>query len=213
MSSSEPPDVARLRAALASLSEQPGWPSADAERIFSALHGNLSAEERRAVVDELVQNPDAAAVWRMARELAPEEPAVAPPARRGGWTWASVAAVAVLALGLGWMFQPWQSFEEPAYRSVEQRSIASLVPADTPLRRAQPVLRWTAVEGARYRVRVLTAELDLLEEAEDLAAPQYALSADVLRRLPSGARILWQVEARIPGTAGLVSPTFSVRLE
>ena len=47
MSASAPIDVARLRAALASLSGK-GVGSADSERVFDALHGNLSAEERRA---------------------------------------------------------------------------------------------------------------------------------------------------------------------
>jgi hypothetical protein len=125
----------------------------------------------------------------------------------------SAVVALVLMLGLSWQFQPWWSSEAPPYRSVEQRSIASLMPAGTSLLRARPVLRWTAVEGARYRVRVFTTDLQLLEESEDLAAPEYPLSADVLRRIPSGARIFWQVEASVPGIAGLVSPTFSVHVE
>ena len=52
------------------------------ERVFDALHGNLSAEERRAVVDELVLNADAAEAWRLARELAPDPAPVAAPAGR-----------------------------------------------------------------------------------------------------------------------------------
>ena len=133
--------------------------------------------------------------------------------RSGVWSLVPVSAVVVLVLGLSWQFQPWRSSEDPAYRSVEPGSIASLVPAGTPLLRARPVLRWTAVEGARYRVRVFTMDLQLLEESEDLASPEYPLTADVLRRLPSGARIFWQVEASVPGSAGLVSPTFSVHVE
>jgi hypothetical protein len=88
-----------------------------------------------------------------------------------------------------------------------------MLPPGAVLPRAQPVLRWTPVEGARYRVRVLTSDLDLLEEVEDLAAPEYRVSPDAVRRIPSGGRLLWQVEARVPGTAAVTSPTFSIQVE
>ena len=212
MSTSEPTDVERLRAALARLGDEPGWPEVDAERLFSALHGDMSAEERRTVVDELVRNPRAAAVWRLARELEPDQPAAHTPAWGRTWTWLSVAAVVLLIVGAAWQFQPWRS-EAPVYRGAEPRSIASLVPANTRLSREQPVLRWTALEGARYRVRVLTPDLDLLDEAENLAASEYRLKPEVLRLIPPAGRILWQVEARVCGTAAVVSPTFSVQVE
>jgi len=61
----EPADVARLRAALASVRGD-GQSPVDAERIFDALHGRLTVEERQAVVEELLSNPDAAEAWRLA---------------------------------------------------------------------------------------------------------------------------------------------------
>lgn len=213
MSASEPNDVARLREALASLTGK-GSGSVDAERVFDALHGNLSAEERRAVVDELVLDPDAAETWRLARELAPDPAVVAASTGREAWRWLSIAAAAVLAVGLAWQFfGPRGSLKEPAYRSVEQRTITSLLPQGAVLSRTQPVLRWTAVEGARYRVRVLTPDLEVLQETGELTAPEYTLSADVLRRIPSGGQILWQVEGRVPGSGVVASPTFTVRVE
>ena len=109
--------------------------------------------------------------------------------------------------------QPERIAGEPAYRSVEQRTITSLLPPAAVLSRAQPVLRWTALEGARYRVRVLTPELQVLEETGELASPEHTLGSDVLRRIPAGGQILWQVEGRIRGSAVVVSPTFSVRVE
>jgi hypothetical protein len=211
--SADPNDVARLREALASLAGK-GSGSVDPERVFDALHGNLSAEERRAVVDELVVNPDAAETWRLARELAPEPAAAAVPTGRETWRWLSIAAAAVLAVGLAWRFLgPPGSPEEPAYRSVEQRTITSLLPQGAVLSRTQPVLRWTAVEGARYRVRVLTSDLEVLQETGELTGPEYTLSADVLRRIPSGGQFLWQVEGRVRGSAAIVSPTFNTRVE
>jgi hypothetical protein len=111
-----------------------------------------------------------------------------------------------------WQLQSVRSGRPPAYRSA-QSGIASLTPPDTPLSRAQPVLRWTPLEGARYRIRVLTPTLDVLDEAEEIVEPQYRLRDDVLRRIPSGSEMLWQVDAMVPGGAAASSPTFSVRVE
>jgi len=209
MSAPEPPDVARLREALARLSDDPGWPDADNERVFSALHGDMSPEERRAVVDELIRNPQAAAAWRLARELEPEEPM---PVSAVPWKWMSIAAMLVVIAGAFWLFPPWQS-EAPVFRGGEARTIASLLPGGVPLSRAEPVLRWSGLEGARYRVRVLTPELELLDESDDLAEPEYRLRDDVLRRIPARGRMLWQVEARVGGTPAVVSLTFSTQVE
>jgi hypothetical protein len=210
MSAHEPPDVERLRAALARLGEEPGWPDADTERLFSALHGEMTADERRAVVDELIRNPRAAAAWRLARELAPEQAHAEGRSRR--WAWMSAAALVLLAAGAAWQYQIWRA-EAPVFRSAEPRTIESRLPVDGRLSRTDPVLLWTAIEGASYRVRVLTPELDLLAEAGDQTLPEYRLPADVVARIASGGRVLWQVEARVPGTAPVVSPTFTVELE
>ena len=210
MSAPEPPDVARLREALARLDEEPGWPDADHERLFSALHGDMSAQERGAVVEELIRNPHAAAAWRLARELEPDQPARSSPRIAPAWTWMSIAASLVIVAGAAWMLQLWRS-EAPVFRGGEPSGIASLLPDDATLSRTEPVLRWTALEGARYRVRVLTPELDLLDESGDLAAPEYRLSDGVLQKIPPGSGILWQVEARLGGTA-VVSPTFSAQI-
>ena len=214
VSDTEPADVDRLREALASL-DRKGSPAVDAGRIFDALHGDLTEDERRAVVDELIANPEAAETWRLAQDLAP--PGHAPtvvPLDRGAWRWWAVAAAALLALAVGSQFAgPWRRVEAPVYRSTEQRAIASLLRSDQPLSRNKPVLRWTGIEGARYRLTVLTSALDVVDEVGNLTTPEYTVSTDALARFPSGAQLLWQVEARIPGEGAIVSPTFSVRVE
>ncbi len=209
MSTVEPGDVARLRAALASLRDE-GKAPVDAGRIFDAVHGQLSVAEREAVVEELLTNPDAAEAWRLAQELEPEAAAAAAP--RNEWSkWLAVAAAVVLVVGVGWQWL--RPAPEPVYRGSESRTITSALPPDGTLARTQPVLRWTGVEGWRYRVRVLTPELELLEESEETSAVEYAVSAASLQRVPSGGLILWQVEARVPEGGSIVSPTFSVRIE
>jgi hypothetical protein len=212
VSEEEPEDVERLRAAFASV-EADEQQRVDTEGIFDALHGTLDPEERRALVDELVSNPGAAEAWRLARELAPE------PGARGAelvrnWRWMAVAAGIALTLGIGWQLSgPSRDTTEPVYRGVESRSITSALPPDQTLPRAQPVLRWVGVPGARYRVRVLTPDLQVLEVSDESDVEQYRVSDETLRRIDAGGYILWQVEGRIPGDAVIVSPTFRVRVD
>ena len=216
MSASDPGDLARLREALASLAGKDSRKDSpvDVGRIFDALHGNLDVEERRAIVDELATDADAAEAWRLARELAPDAIAPSMARRLETWKWLSMAAALLLAVGLGWrLFSPSTPGTPPGYRGGEQRAITSGVPAGAPLSRSQPVLRWSSIEGARYQVRVLTPELQVLVETGELTTPDYRLSDDVLRRVAPGGVILWQVDARIPGSGVITSPTFSVRLE
>jgi hypothetical protein len=211
----DPDETTRLREAFASLSGgKPDGETVDAGRIFDAVHGEMSDEERRAIVEELALDADAAEAWRLARELGPEPvPAQVAP-RQDAWKWLSIAAAMVLAVGLGWrLISPGGPATAPGYRSGEQRAIASALPPGVPLSRARPTLQWTALEGARYRVRVLTPELAVLVESGELTSPAYTLSDGVLRRVAPGAQILWQVEARTAENAVVVSPTFSVRLE
>ena len=215
MSAMDPDETTRLREAFASVSGgKPDGGTADAGRIFDAVHGEMSVEERRAIVEELALDADAAEAWRLARELAPEPVPARVAPRQDAWKWLSIAAAMVLAAGLGWrLIGPGGPTAVPGYRGGEQRAIASALPQGVPLSRARPTLQWTPLEGARYRVRVLTPELAVLVESGELTTPAYTLSEDVLRRVTPGAVILWQVEARTADNAVVASPTFSVALE
>ena len=212
MSGEEPENVERLRAAFASV-EGDEQQRVDTEGIFDALHGTLDPEERRAMVDELVSNPGAAEAWRLARELAPEPGARSSELVRN-WRWLAVAAGIVLTVGIGWQLSgPSRETTEPVYRGVESRSITSALPPEATLPRAQPVLRWAGAPGARYRVRVLTPELEVLEVSAESDVSEYRVSDEALRRINAGGYILWQVEGRIPGDTVIVSPTFRVRVD
>jgi hypothetical protein len=217
VSAEEPTDVARLRQAFAALRDDGTSEAVDSERIFDALHGDMSAEDRHAVVDQLLSSPAAAESWRLAREMTPEPVGDAhldrtlESRRPATWQWMSVAAAVLLAAGLGWQLGPWRQAGEPAYRGVESRAIASAIQG-ADVRRAQPVLRWSGAEGARYRVRVMTADLQLLHESMEVATREYTIGPDVLARVAPGSQLLWQVEARIPGEGVITSPTFSNRV-
>jgi hypothetical protein len=184
---------------------------ADAGRIFDAVHGQLSDDERQALVEQLLSDPDAAEAWRLAVDLAPEQPAAAP-VTSGAWPrWLAVAAVLVLAVGAGWWFV--RPSPEPVYRGSGQPVIVSALPADTVLSRASPLLRWRGIEGARYRIRILTPELALIEESAELSESEYMVGKTVLERVPSGGRLLWQVEGRLRDGTVVMSPTFTARVE
>jgi hypothetical protein len=146
----------------------------------------------------------------MAREM-PVDAMPQPATPAVPWKWLSIAAAVVIALGIGWQLAPWRQ-ADPVYRSVETRTIASALPPGAVLSRTEPVLRWTGVDGARYRVRVLAPDLQVLEESMELSTPEYTISRQALDRLGPDSQILWQVEGRVPGDAVVVSPTFSIRV-
>ena len=63
------------------------------------------------------------------------------------------------------------------------------------------------------QVRVTTEDLRVLATVSDLTMPELALESAVLTSVPSGARVLWQVEATLPGGENVASETFNVTLE
>lgn len=230
-------ELDRLRRALAAVEPDDDAPRAsaatraplDAGRIFDAVHGrsdgSLSAETRESrrqqteeLVDELSASAEVAEAWRLASELAPPAAVTAFPAvprndrasRRTTWAWLATAAVLILGVGFGWrLLRPGE--EVPVYRSGEARTIAPALSGDS-LSRQDPVLRWTAIGGARYRVRLLTADLQLLDESPELAAAEYRVDAGTLAGIPANGTLAWQVEARLPGEGNLTSPTFLIRV-
>jgi hypothetical protein len=219
VSPEEPKDVARLREAFASIEADGASEPVDAGRIFDALHGEMSPAERQAVIEQLVSNPAAASAWRLARAMAPDTAhagALDRPSeerwRFARWKWVSVAAAAMLAIGVGWLLTLSPQADPPMYRSVESRAITSRFEPGAKLSRTRPVLRWTGIDRARYRVRVFTADLQVLDESTETSALEYTLNQETLARIPPGTQILWQVEAHISGEVVITSPTFSIRV-
>ncbi len=215
----EPADGERLRRAFGALADD-GGPAVDDEKIWRAVSGETSLEERRAVLEEVARNPAAAESWRLALELGREIkergeqiPAQVVPLRRRRWhSLAAVAATVALAVGVGLWSGP--APETPSvYRDSAAVTITSLTPESEPLSRHDAVLRWSAAgEGARYTVRVLTTGLEPLLTLEDLAVPEVRLPADRLAGLPPGSRLLWQVEARTPDGRTITSAAFFLEL-
>ena len=90
----------------------------------------------------------------------------------------------------------------------------SLIGDDVTLPRNEFRLRWTpGPPDTRYQVRVTTEDLQVLTVAADLpSAEDYVVPAESLATLASGNRVLWQVDARLPGGERMSSATFTTRI-
>ena len=199
-------DLEALRAAFEAR-ETPGASGCpDAERLFAAARGGLSAAERRAIVEHTAACAACAAGWRLAREL-PGASDVRPRRRVPAW-WAAAAVLVMAAAGALWLRRP----VPPEYREPSSAVIAAETAATLP--RDRFVLRWTATaKDARYAVWVTTDALAPVDAARELERPEHTVPASALTALPAGAVLRWRVEATRPGGETVRSPAFTVRLE
>lgn len=195
----------------------PGPDCPEPEHLMEAAEGSLDPAATREIVDHTSRCASCAEAWRLARELIREseptrEAAPREMAARGGWSrrYAVAAAAAIVAL-----IALWQIRVDPPGGTVArggEGGIRSMV-EESALPRDAFVLRWSAIEEARYNVEVTTADLEPVARATALEAPEFRVPVDVLGELPSGAEILWQVEVELPSGGALSSPTFVTAIE
>ena len=137
----------------------------------------------------------------MPRSRRPRAPR-ASPIRTAWWT-AAAAAVAAIAFG-AWLLRPAATPVAPVFRLDAAPTIESLgAPGD-------PVLRWTAIDGATYEVTLARADLTVLEVRRGLTVPELAVPPGIL---PPGEPLLWQVVARTADGRTIRSRTFRVTRE
>lgn len=214
----------RLRAAFQSLGntarEEPS--PDDLDKVWRAASGNLPAEQRRELVDRMSTDPSLAESWRVAHELqrgaleSPDSRNAREPRRAHWWIqpWAAVAALVILAVGVGIVVQRTRPADDDTLRDPRRAQVESLVPSDTALPREAFRLRWTpGPAGSRYDVRVTTEDLRLLTTAMDVMQPELVVNVDALATLPSRTRVFWQVDTKAPGGETIPSPTFVVRVQ
>lgn len=190
------------------------------DRIWQAVSGVLPAEQRRALVDQIATSPAHAEAWRVAHAMwrasqgtATETTETSVPARARRWAppWAA-AAVLLIGTAVGLVTLRNQPTGDE-FRSSAGYVIESRVPDADALPRDAFRLRWAAApEGSRYRVRVTTEELVVLATAADLSTPEFHVAAPLLSTLPSGATVLWQVDAYLPDGERVTSRTFVTRV-
>jgi hypothetical protein len=195
----------------------------DRHRVWQALHGEIPALERAAVVDRLASDPALAEAWRIAHALQYESDrqrrgarAAAPAGRaRSAWrqpVWLSLAATLLIATTSLLVVVP-QRHGDATFRAAGRYAVEPLIAHAELLPRDAFALRWNAApEGARYRVRVTAEDLRLLMSVEGLTEPSVTVDPARLATLPSGSIVFWQVEAVLPDGELVVSPTFVSRL-
>ena len=216
---------ASLRAAFRARTSRtaPAGDHVPAEDLWSAVRGELSADERRAIVDHTASCAACAEAWRLAMEVTPDPIAAAAPAARPAWTafrwpatFAPLAAAAALVVAVGagvWLSRAPEPATAPGFRGGEAPVVRSLVGDDEALGREHALLRWSAgPEGSRYDVRVTTESLQVVADIEGLAEPALLVPSAALSSLPPGSRLLWRVEVVGPDGERAASPTFVTRL-
>lgn len=217
----------RLREAFSSLADRTlpkdGCPESD--RLWAAVRLELSASERRALVDHISACPACAEAWRLAQALVSESPAAVPAGQERSrialpWRWRlpqvmAAAAAIVVALGVGVYVRRAVTppGAEPEYRRPEPLVVRSLLPAGEPLPREDCHLRWSpGPAGSRYDLTVTTEELEVVAAVERLEAPEFRVPEAPLSVLAPGAKILWRVEVAFPDGRRAASETFVSQL-
>ena len=212
-------ETEKLREAFASPADEQhteGCPEPD--RIWQAARGQLSASAAGHVVDHVAACSACAGAWRLAMSPSDAEQAEIGSGSTArswdSWTAAGGLAAAVLLVVAVVAVVQDRRQPPPAMRASEGVSIRSLIAEDTPLPRNECVLRWSAgPEGALYDVRVGTRELRTLVRERELERPEFTVPEESLSELPSGAKILWRVEALLPDGRRISSETFVARIE
>jgi hypothetical protein len=199
-------DEARLREAFRALSETEGAGEVDTSQVWKAVAGELEPKERLEVIDKVALEPGYAEAWRLATELFEASGGAILAASSSKTSvqtiWRSpyaLAAAAVLLVGfIGVLVSRNLSPREPVYRG---EVVVPLTGAEESLPKDAFRLRWQAPEGTRFDVRVTTEDLQILDAASSLTAPEHTVPAEKLRGLSSGAKVFWRSKRRFPTEA------------
>lgn len=206
-----------LRQALAAVAETavPREDCPSAERIWTAVAGELPPEDLRDVVDHTVQCAVCAESWRLAVELSEEEEVFESQPENGFWrSWFQVAALVVVIAGAGWLFRPDGAPSPDPVRGGDGAEISAVTPQNRALPRDDLVLRWTGPE-LRYEVEVAwyTEEASkVVFRVQDLAQTEVRVPPEALAGVPPEAVLLWEVTGFENGEP-VDHKTFRARLE
>lgn len=142
--------------------------------------------------------------------------ALAPRART--WRLVVLASASVTAVGLISLVSGPPSHQQGSHRGgtlepPASPTITSLVPESASLSRGGFVLRWSGPPGASFDLRVRTPEGGLVAAAMELAASEYQVPEEDLRRIASGELLTWSVSARLEDGRRVKAQEFKVRVK
>lgn len=220
------PSLEDLRAAFASLSANatPGPDCPVPESIWEALRGGMSSRSTAVIVEHTARCHACAEAWRLGREFAGQRRAdTGAPARTmtfpfrapafGVWAGLAAAALLLIVVGIGIVMPP-KGQQPIVMRAGEGKTIQSLVEEAASLPRDACVLKWSApAAGARYTLRVGTQDLTPIASVQGLERLEYRVPMKNLESLPSGATIVWRVEAYLPDGRHVASQAFMNKIE
>lgn len=205
---------------LAAVDAVPSEDMPSAEAIWAAVQGELPRREAEAVLDAAMRDPVAHEELRLALAVQDELDALAeaplhtPEAGRrwGPWLVAGLAAAAAaLVLATRPPGPPAPDGRDSHYRG-DAGGAQSLVDAPS-----LPVdafeLAWEAEAGAHYELRISTDAPSLLLRKRGLTEARFTVPPSTFDGVPSGTRILWQVDVVRPDNSRSRSATYVVRLE
>jgi hypothetical protein len=214
-----PPDP--LRRAFASYTEPAGGGCPPDESVWMAVARELPADQIREVVRHIAACGSCADAWRLAHATMEAEGLRTPnvpapePAWRSVWVIGpGLAAAALLVIGVlvERPFDAWRiGGPSAALRDAPRPAIEPLVEDGAMVDRGAIELRWSPGDpGARYDVRVATADLTVISQVYGLTGTAYTVPADAVAALPSGTRLFWQVTAVGTDQARITSPAFTL---
>jgi hypothetical protein len=218
----EAQQISRWRAAFAEPDAAPDPASCPTpETLWSAVRGELPAQQMGEVLDHVAACAACAEDWRLAAEINRQEeraaavPGKVIPGRFGQWR--PLAAAAALAAGLliaVGVYRTQQPVQPPIFRGNPHPGISSVLPQGQALPREAAVLRWSPLAGAvSYDVQVSTEDLRPIATAKGQTGTEYRIPPSALAGLPPGAKLLWQVDAVRPDGTHENSPTFITALQ
>ena len=172
------------------------------ETIWQAVHLELPADQRGAIVDHISECAACEEAWQLAAELGDRQrpSAGAGPARaallRPRLYLPIAAALALVVGGIAYVGrQPPSAIE----RTPLAGELDTGIPEGSVFPRNDFRLRWAAgPAGSRYDVLVTTASLVPIDTRRDLQVPEYRIPEERLTGVPPNTPLLVRVTAHLP---------------
>ena len=150
--------------------------------------------------------------WLLALELERDSPPVADRETTRRWRQlARIAAVVIVGVGLGFLIRGDRS-EDTVLRTPEAQVLA-LLSDEVMASRGSCRLVWTAIEGARYDVRVTLEDLEEVSRALGLELAEFRVPEADLAAVPACTPLLAHIEAYRLGAGRLAGITARFRCD